>query len=203
MRHAQLKLDLRWDAPAEARSADPLPVMFAAGGMALFHRERFLALGGFADIFLPGYHEDVDLCWRAWSRGWGSYYEPRSVVHHDHGQGAFTLNYKHLRLRTLMRRNWVLLNLINLERSVLAQLGWLALHTASRVLRRLLRPSKFVTHLMALPLILARLPEALRRRRRERAERVLANRELFAAIHTPWRPLLSNGSGPASEQTAP
>ena len=37
-----------------------------AAGFGAFHRERFLALGGYDDLYLPGIMEDADLGFRAW-----------------------------------------------------------------------------------------------------------------------------------------
>jgi len=51
-------------------------------GMGAFHRLRYLELGGYDEIYLPGRYEDVDLCYRGWKRGWKGYYEPKSRLHH-------------------------------------------------------------------------------------------------------------------------
>ena len=58
----------------------------ASGGFSAFDRHKFLALGGLDPLFHPFYWEDVDLCYRAWKRGWRVVYEPESRVrHHAHG----------------------------------------------------------------------------------------------------------------------
>lgn len=57
-------------------------------GFGAFRRERFLELGGYDDLYLPGTVEDADLCFRAWKRGWKGYYCPSSVVWHM-GQTSF------------------------------------------------------------------------------------------------------------------
>ena len=58
----------------------------ASGGFSAFDRGKFLALGGLDPVYHPFYWEDVDLCFRAWKRGWRCLYEPESVVHHlSHG----------------------------------------------------------------------------------------------------------------------
>ena len=54
----------------------------ASGGFGAFHRNKFLDLGGFDDIYHPFYYEDVDLSYQAWKRGWIVLYEPNSVVYH-------------------------------------------------------------------------------------------------------------------------
>ncbi|MBX6370503.1 MAG: glycosyltransferase, partial [Rhodospirillales bacterium] len=76
-------LDLR--APAE-RTA---PTVTANGGAMLVRRERLLALGGFDEAFFLDY-EDIDLCWRAWLRGWGSVYVPSARLRHRVGGSTST-----------------------------------------------------------------------------------------------------------------
>ncbi len=58
----------------------------ASGGFSAFDRDKFMELGGLDPVYHPFYWEDVDLCFRAWKRGWRCIYEPESVVHHlSHG----------------------------------------------------------------------------------------------------------------------
>lgn len=61
-----------------------LPVLWAGGGSTAFRRSMFLELGGFSDIYSPCYQEDVDLCYRAWLRGWHSLLAADSSVLHKH-----------------------------------------------------------------------------------------------------------------------
>jgi GT2 family glycosyltransferase len=56
--------------------------LFTSGGFMAVDRRKFLELGGFNRLFFPAYCEDLDLCFRAWRRGWRSIYEPTSVVWH-------------------------------------------------------------------------------------------------------------------------
>lgn len=55
------------------------------GGFGAFDRKKFLALGGYDDLYLPGRLEDADICFRAYKRGWRCLYEPASVVYHEGG----------------------------------------------------------------------------------------------------------------------
>jgi GT2 family glycosyltransferase len=61
------------------------PTRYTLGGAMACRRTRFLALGGFDELFLPGYHEDIDFSWRGWKQGWISLYEPGSRVYHAGG----------------------------------------------------------------------------------------------------------------------
>ena len=51
-------------------------------GFGAVRRDRFSELGGYEDLYLPGRLEDSDICFRAWKKGWRSYYQPKSVVYH-------------------------------------------------------------------------------------------------------------------------
>lgn len=59
-----------------------------AAGFGAFDRKKFLALGGYDELYLPGRLEDSDICLLAWRRGWKLYCEPQSVVYHK-GAVAF------------------------------------------------------------------------------------------------------------------
>ena len=72
---------------AAPKSRPYFPILFASGGAALFRREVFLELGGFdPDFFL--YHEDVDLGWRLWLRGYECVLAPNSIVFHRGGASS-------------------------------------------------------------------------------------------------------------------
>lgn len=83
---AQLKLGFieykEREAETEEERNSPHPTFCAPGGAGAFEKKRFLELNGFDELFAPFYWEDIDLCYRAWKRGWKIIYEPRSVLHH-------------------------------------------------------------------------------------------------------------------------
>ena len=62
----------------------PTPMVFPVGGAALFRRDVFLERGGFDELFLPFYWEDVDYGWTTWRLGGRVLYQPASVVEHHH-----------------------------------------------------------------------------------------------------------------------
>jgi GT2 family glycosyltransferase len=63
---------------------DRSPVLYGSGGCSLYDRAKFLALGGFDEIYEPAYVEDLDLGYRAWRRGWPSVYVAGARVLHRH-----------------------------------------------------------------------------------------------------------------------
>jgi GT2 family glycosyltransferase len=59
------------------------PVPWVSGCCLLVRTDCFADVGGFDPAFFL-YYEDVDLCRRAWARGWSVWYEPAlSLVHHQ------------------------------------------------------------------------------------------------------------------------
>jgi GT2 family glycosyltransferase len=73
---------LRLDPVAPAK--DVVPTVSAHGAAMLVRRDLHRELGGFDESFFMEW-EDLDLCWRAWLRGWPSVYVPRAIVHHRVG----------------------------------------------------------------------------------------------------------------------
>ena len=80
-----------------------------ASGCGAVDREKFLELGGYDDLYLPGRLEDADLCFRAWKRGYKCYYEPKSVVYHKGAEsfksrfgvnGTLVINFRNVFLFT-------------------------------------------------------------------------------------------------------
>lgn len=63
-------------------------VHYASGGSMLVRRSLWDQLGGFDEMYYPGYFEDSDFCLRAAQAGWESWYQPESVVHHRLGASS-------------------------------------------------------------------------------------------------------------------
>lgn len=80
------------------------PVFWAGGGSSAFHRERFLRLGGFQEVYSPAYVEDTDLSYQAWKIGWEVLFAPGSVVHHKH-RASSSRRFSSLELQNLIQRN--------------------------------------------------------------------------------------------------
>ncbi len=89
--------------PGFENDADQPSETFSSG-FGAFSREKFLALGGYDDRFLPGIMEDADLCLRARRAGHHLYYEPRSIVYHM-GQATFKKEYGRRGIEVLAHRN--------------------------------------------------------------------------------------------------
>jgi len=55
---------------------------WANGGSCLFRADYLKTLGGFDEMYAPFYWEDIDLSYRAYSRGWKVLFYPKYVVAH-------------------------------------------------------------------------------------------------------------------------
>ncbi len=158
------------------RIEEPGPTM--AAGFGAFHREKFLALGGYDDLYLPGRLEDNDLCFRAWKKGWKSLYEPHSVVFHQ-GASSFNERFGARETLALSHRNSFLFLWKNITDVV-----YLFQHFAlllPRLLHALLTGNFPIVlgFLRALPLV----PEALGRRKKVLKEKaLLSDQQIFGMV---------------------
>ena len=80
---------------------------YAVGGHAAFHKQRFMALGGFDPLYAPFYWEDADLGERARRNGWRIIYRPECQVIHD-GASAIRSQYNEQYRKEITLRNRLL-----------------------------------------------------------------------------------------------
>lgn len=137
------------------------PGLTFQGGFGAVDRKKFLELGGYDDLYLPGRLEDADICFHAYKRGWRCLYEPHSVVYHEGGT-SFHRRFGQSRTLVINWRNTFLFMWKNLSAKIVffEFLPWLP----ARLLYSLLRgQAEFAAgFFQALPL----LGRALERRRR-------------------------------------
>ena len=79
------------------RQNTPHISFWASGGSAAFAKDKWQKLGGMDPIYGPFYWEDIDISYRAQKRGWETWWEPQSVVVHEHGATIdkyFNKNFK-------------------------------------------------------------------------------------------------------------
>lgn len=65
---------------------------WASGGSAMFRKTIWDELGGFDEVFSPGYWEDIDIGWRAWKSGYKIIWQPEGMVVHHHESTFNKLN---------------------------------------------------------------------------------------------------------------
>lgn len=86
---------------------DLYPCFYGGGGSCAFDRRKFLELGGFDSLYEPFYYEDTDLGYLAWKRGWKVFYQPRSVVYHEH-RGTIGRRFSAARIERVLKKNCLL-----------------------------------------------------------------------------------------------
>ena len=165
----------------------PMRTLYGAGCALLVRRDRFRALGGFANAFAPYYYEDTDLGWRAWRRGWESVVEPRSRADHSR-RGSIAQTQPAEQVRAIRRRNRFLLvwrNLVDPEQLRRTHLAPLPGHLVGALLRT--DPVVWV----GLQLALGRRRGLADFRAAERASASLTDREIFQLLERERRRVLA------------
>lgn len=85
---------------------------WASGGSAVFRRDSWEKLGGFDEVYSPGYWEDIDIGWRAWKAGYFIIWEPAAKVEHQHESTFSSLNKNFVDL--LKQKNELIFNWKNI-----------------------------------------------------------------------------------------
>jgi GT2 family glycosyltransferase len=108
--------EIGWGEVDRGQYDQPRLVGAIPGAALLVRRQVFFELGGF-DADYGIYLEDVDLCWRAWLRGYEVHYVPTAVARHQYGASTGGRSSPY-RIR-LMQRNRLVNMFKNLEASSL------------------------------------------------------------------------------------
>ncbi|OYQ44861.1 glycosyltransferase family 2 protein [Flavobacterium aurantiibacter] len=107
----------------ENQYSDETPIFWATGACFAIRKKVFDELGGFdADFF--AHQEEIDLCWRAFNRGFEARYLPDSVVFHV---GGATLASGSARKVFLNFRNSLVMLLKNVPQGMLFEVLFLRL----------------------------------------------------------------------------
>ena len=127
------------------------PGLTFQGGFGAFDRKKFLALGGYDDLYLPGRLEDADICFRAYQKGWKCLYEPQSVVYHEGGVSF----HKVFGVKKTLVINWrntflFMWKNLNDKLTVLGHVLWLPVRLVASLV--LLKPELCLGFFAALPL---------------------------------------------------
>jgi GT2 family glycosyltransferase len=83
-------------------SAAAAPVFMGSAASMMVRRAHFEKLRGFDDRLPLGY-EDVELCWRAWIRGWKTAHIPKAVCWHRVGSSGHSLEGARLNFRGILK----------------------------------------------------------------------------------------------------
>jgi len=147
--------------------------LYAIGACVAYDMDKFRALGGYEELFTPYLFEDVDICYRAWKRGWRSLYEPGATVHHYNSATIARAGKRNK--RTIYFRNRFLFHWLNLTDPPLVALN--AFHTVIRLLISFLWFD--VPYYRAFRGALRHIGPVFRIRREIKAHRILSDREIL------------------------
>jgi len=78
------------------------PVFMGSAACMLARRTIFQKLSGFDDRLPLGY-EDVEICWRAWLRGWKTVYVPNAICWHRVSSSGRSLEGMRMNFRGILR----------------------------------------------------------------------------------------------------
>jgi GT2 family glycosyltransferase len=149
--------------PGHEPSIDQPGLSASVGAVMAVDRLRFLELGGFDPLYLPGRLEDLDLAFRAFLRGYTIRYEPTALTWHR-GMATFAKAFGEFGCDQLALRNTMLFQWKNLRTPshLLRQLVGLPIRLAADWLRLpLQRPGERLPLTRAFFGALVRLPRAL------------------------------------------
>ena len=169
---------LKWKGAADEAG----PTLYALGGQSMFERDKFLELGGTDPLFSPFYHEDLDLSWRAWRRGWRVLFEPEAVMIHK-GQATVSRLHSKLELDTYLQKNLFIFIWKNIHSKLLiaSHIVWLI----PRVVEALIRRDR--VFLLGLKGALRQMPEVQRARKRSREQSVVSDAHVLKLVNPKMR----------------
>jgi GT2 family glycosyltransferase len=150
---------------------------FAVGGQSFFRRSMLDELGSIDPLLKPMYHEDIELSYRAWKRGWRIRYEPDAVAHHE-GSHSSKRVFSRTQLRSFVRQNEYLTVWKNItdRRLLVEHIALIPLRLVTAVLKR-----DWAT-LVGFGRAASRLRAVARARRHVRTHARLRDRDVLARV---------------------
>ena len=149
----------------------------ASTAAGIYDREKLLAIGGFDDLLLPMYGEEMDLTLSAYRRGWIVRFDPESTVYHKGGATInSTVSKAHRRKYIVKNRHLSMIKHIHCKRYLYPYVLWSVLLLPLRIIlfdRAYLSGTWMALH---------QIKKALERRVREQAVTVKPEAELFRLL---------------------
>ncbi|MEK7502085.1 MAG: glycosyltransferase family 2 protein [Patescibacteria group bacterium] len=116
---------------------DKTNTLWVSGGSGAFSKSIWEKLGGFNEAYNPFYWEDIDLSYRAKKAGYKVLFEPKSIVIHEHAEGAVREHYSMSEIKRISYRNqfvFVWINITDLGLQI-SHLVWLPYHFLKALIR--------------------------------------------------------------------
>lgn len=84
---------------------DKINTLWVSGGSGAFRKSIWDKLGGLNELYNPFYWEDIDLSYRALKSGYKIFFEPKSIVFHEHEKGSIKSKYSENEVKIIAYRN--------------------------------------------------------------------------------------------------
>lgn len=84
---------------------DKTNTLWVSGGSGAFRKSIWDKLGGLNELYNPFYWEDIDLSYRALKSGYKIFFEPKSIVFHEHEKGSIKEKYTSSQIKAIAYRN--------------------------------------------------------------------------------------------------
>jgi len=154
-------------------ASESFPV--CSGGAGLFRRSMLMNAGSFDEMYSPFYWEDVDLSYRALTRGWRILYYPSALFRHAES-GSIRRSFRSAKIERISQRNAYFFHWMNLTDPVMLifHILWLPLH----LFRGLIPGERW--RLLAFVDALARMGSVMQGRRSRKLVRQVSDREIIA-----------------------
>lgn len=116
---------------------DKTDTAWVCGGSGAFRRSIWDKLGGMDELYAPFYWEDIDLSYRALKAGYSLVFEPKSIIHHWHEQGAIKSSYTAEDVKKIVIRNQFIFHWKNIsdKKIMMAHLFWLPIRHVQALFR--------------------------------------------------------------------
>ena len=122
----------------KAGELDKTNTFWVSGGSSAIRKRLWEKLGGLDILYNPFYWEDIDLSYRALKSGYKLIFEKKSVVVHEHEEGAIKTKFKPKFVQKTVYRNqffFVWKNITD-RRLLVAHVLWLPYHFATALKRK-------------------------------------------------------------------
>lgn len=161
-----------------AGTLDRTNTLWVSGGSSAFRKSFWDKLRGFDVLYNPFYWEDIDLSYRALKAGYTIIFEPKSVVVHEHEEGAIKNKYKPFHIQKIAYRNQFIFIWKNItDRFFLfSHCFWLPYHLIQAARR------KDKAFFVGLYLALLRFSQVMRERERIKKSFVISDKQILKAL---------------------
>lgn len=114
----------------DAGKLDKTNSLWVSGGSGAFRKSIWEKLKGLDILYNPFYWEDIDLSYRALKSGYKIFFEQKSIVVHEHEEGAIKKKFRPYQIQKIVYRNQFIFLWKNITdfRLILSHLFWLPYH---------------------------------------------------------------------------